>query len=329
MLVPSVSMETSSVRVFISYSRDSDEHIAWVTRLANVLEERPEFHVVFDGYDLLPGSDVTHFMDDALRSDRVVVVVTPGYVDKATARSGGVGYESSVISEELLRSNLQDTFVPILRLGTNRPTFLRSKLYVDFRSDEGFNTSVRELADALLRKPRVARPAKRRADVAPAFDNDGVGTALNDRYVDVRSLQGSVRVALYQYAHVVQALIRAGRWSTVIGVAEPSELTHAEAQARRAIRLYHSKVVDATATTRHVLASATASGDDGVLLQEMSNVLGALQDQLLTVEREVPEIRRGLSWNQLFSKHGDSFEDLELRFRELLRAIYRTDNISR
>jgi hypothetical protein len=144
----------------MSYSRDSQERVAWVTRLADLLERRREFHVIFDEYDLHGGRDLTHFMERGVRSDRVVVVVTPEYVRKAEGRHGGVGYESSIISADVLREQLADRVVPVLRLGNNRPAFLESKVFIDFRDDARFEKACSELIAALNRAPAAERPAK-------------------------------------------------------------------------------------------------------------------------------------------------------------------------
>lgn len=157
-------MNTSELSVFISYSRESEEHTVWVRRLADSLEAMPEFHVIFDDYDMHAGKDLTHFMDAGAASDRIVVVVTPEYVKKANERLGGVGYESSVISAHLLENNLADRFVPVIRRGTDRPSFLSSKAYVDFRNDQSFENSLGELKRALLRLAPAKRPAKKAHD---------------------------------------------------------------------------------------------------------------------------------------------------------------------
>jgi hypothetical protein len=133
----------------------------WVRRLADAIEEMREFHVIFDGYALHGGKDVTHFMDQGLTAERVVVVITPEYVRKATARIGGVGYESNVISAELLNDQLADRYIPVLRAGMQQPTFLRSKLYVDFRDDSRFDLALNDLRSALLRLAPAERPTKK------------------------------------------------------------------------------------------------------------------------------------------------------------------------
>jgi len=148
------------VSVFVSYARDSDAHNEWVQRLTTSLEAMPEFNVMFDGYALHGGKDLTHFMEHGLTSDRIVVVVTPGYVRKATSRIGGVGYESSVISAALFHDQLTDRFVPVLREGAEVPPFLRTKVYVDFRDDARFEVALAELRSALLGLAPVRRPRK-------------------------------------------------------------------------------------------------------------------------------------------------------------------------
>jgi len=149
------------ISVFISYSRDSDAHRAWVGLLADALEGSPTFNVIYDEYELHAGKDLTHFMESGLASDRIVVVVTPEYVRKAMQRQGGVGYESSVISAALLREQLASRVVPILREGDALPPFLASKVYADFRGDERFDRALNMLQRALLGRAPARRPEKK------------------------------------------------------------------------------------------------------------------------------------------------------------------------
>ncbi|HJQ40110.1 MAG TPA: toll/interleukin-1 receptor domain-containing protein, partial [Thermoanaerobaculia bacterium] len=117
-------MLSPSLSVFLSYSRDSEKHVDWVTRFANSLEADSAFSVMFDEYDLHAGKDLTQFMEAGVRCDRVVVVVTSEYVRKSIARSGGVGYESTIISAFLLEEKLRDRVIPVLREGSERPPHL-------------------------------------------------------------------------------------------------------------------------------------------------------------------------------------------------------------
>jgi hypothetical protein len=145
---------------FISYAREGLAQLAWVTNLAALLDARADFHVVFDRYDVHAGKDLTQFMERAVTSDRIVVVATPIYVEKARSRAGGVGYESSIISADLLKDQLSARVVPVLRAGDELPDFLKSKAYVDLRNDEHFAAGFRELVAALQGLSPVPRPAK-------------------------------------------------------------------------------------------------------------------------------------------------------------------------
>lgn len=157
-------MADDLVTVFISYARESAVHNEWVKQLADTLEKLPDFTVVFDQYDLHAGKDLTHFMERGLQCQRVVAVITPEYVRKAGVRSGGVGYESSVISADVLADQLSARVVPVLRSGNDRPPFLRSKLFVDFRTDARYDVSFAELRHALLGSPMARRPLKHTTD---------------------------------------------------------------------------------------------------------------------------------------------------------------------
>jgi chromosomal replication initiator protein DnaA len=146
--------------VFISYSRESQEHTEWVRRLADAVEEMPGFHVVFDQYDLHAGLDLTAFMDRGIACSRIIIVITPEYVRRAEQRLGGVGYESSVISANHITDQLSDRCVPVLKSGGEHPAFLRSKMYVDFRPPISFEAGLQHLRQALLRITPAERPPK-------------------------------------------------------------------------------------------------------------------------------------------------------------------------
>jgi TIR domain len=78
-------------RVFISYSRDSNEHKAWVRQFAERLRA-DGVDVILDQWDLGLGADVTEFMERSLSScDRVLVICTERYVQKANTLKDGVG----------------------------------------------------------------------------------------------------------------------------------------------------------------------------------------------------------------------------------------------
>jgi hypothetical protein len=156
------------IEVFLSYSRDGDSHRGWVGNLADLLEAEPDLHVFLDEYDLYGGKDLAHFMERCRACERVVVVVTSKFVERANQRKGGVGYESSLAAAELLSDQLTDKFIPVLREGSEILAFVGSKTFIDFRVDAGFETAFVKLLRAIRRQPSRERPPKRTAEAGPA-----------------------------------------------------------------------------------------------------------------------------------------------------------------
>jgi hypothetical protein len=64
-------------KVFISYSHDSDDHKAWVRKLAEDLRLNG-VDATIDQWEVGPGTDLVAFMErEVTTSDRVVVICTP------------------------------------------------------------------------------------------------------------------------------------------------------------------------------------------------------------------------------------------------------------
>ena len=72
--------------VFISYSQDSDSHNEWVRKLAEDLK-RAGIEPILDQTHLSLGQDITKFMADGITTaDRVLVVCSENYVQRAESR---------------------------------------------------------------------------------------------------------------------------------------------------------------------------------------------------------------------------------------------------
>lgn len=147
-------------KVFISYSHDSQAHKLWVLQLATRLRSCG-VDAAIDQWDLGPGGDLPHFMEQNIaNSDRVVMVCTERYVQKANDGAGGVGYEKMIVTADLLKTISSNKVIPIVRQSgaCKLPTFIASKLYIDLSKDDefetGFDQLLRELIDApLFKKP--------------------------------------------------------------------------------------------------------------------------------------------------------------------------------
>lgn len=167
-------------KVFISYSHDTLDHKKWVLDLATRLRSSG-IDAIIDQWELSPGDDLPHFMETHLASsDRVLMVCTERYVEKANSGSGGVGYEKMIVTSELLSQIDSNKVIPIIRQeGSNDvPTFLKTKLYIDFSKDDDYEYSFDELVrtihgSPLFKKPEIGNnPFKSVDEIRPEKNND-------------------------------------------------------------------------------------------------------------------------------------------------------------
>jgi hypothetical protein len=147
-------------KVFISYSHDSQEHKHWALNFATRLRNNG-IDAIIDQWELKPGDDLPHFMETHLsNSDYILMVCTDTYVNKANSGTGGVGYEKMIITSDLLKNIDGNKVIPIIRQnGThNVPTFLKTKLFIDFSIDSNSEFSYDELSRAIHKSPLFVKP---------------------------------------------------------------------------------------------------------------------------------------------------------------------------
>jgi len=183
-------------RVFVSHSHDSANHKSWVLALATRLV-RNGVDVILDRWNLRLGGDLPRFMEAGLtESKRVLAVCTGTYVAKANEGRGGVGYEKMILTAQLMQDVTTDRILPLVvdnTLASPLPTFLGSRLFVDFRQanlfEERYTELLREIhGQAVLPRPPLGPNPFR----APAFDPiQAVVSNGSERYVSP-SLSGIV-----------------------------------------------------------------------------------------------------------------------------------------
>jgi len=175
-------MSHTPPRVFISYSQHTAEHKEWVLNFATTLRNRG-IDAILDQWDLIPGDDLAHFMETNLADvDYILMICTETYVQKANEGTGGVGYEKMIITSTLLNSIDNNKIIPIIRqkASNNVPTFLKTKLYIDFSKDKdieyNFDTLIRRLLNApLYEKPEIGKnPFKSMSSSTPDRTSDGI-----------------------------------------------------------------------------------------------------------------------------------------------------------
>ncbi|TQQ01806.1 toll/interleukin-1 receptor domain-containing protein [Vibrio cholerae] len=152
-------------KVFISYSWDNEAHKKWVAQFATELRQSGVDAFIDDWY-LRPGDPITEFMEKSIStSDFVLIVCTEKYKEKSDSRSGGVGYEESIISNDLFQNTNHRKYIPIIAKnsnGKNIPRALHSKVYIDLSSEEHYLQSFQKLLLALFGKqpelPPIGNP---------------------------------------------------------------------------------------------------------------------------------------------------------------------------
>lgn len=150
--------------IFISYAWEDDIK-EWVREFSTRLREEGGVDVHIDQWHLAPGDPLPAFMESAVRTnDFVLLVCTPKYKAKSDDRQGGVGYEGDIITGEVFTKANHRKFIPILRKGdwaAAAPTFLLSKIYLDFRGDPYSEAEYKQLLKTLhgrLEQPPTIGP---------------------------------------------------------------------------------------------------------------------------------------------------------------------------
>lgn len=166
-------------RVFISYSWGSSEHQQWVINLGTRLMS-DSVDVILDKWSLKDGQDIYSFMESMVNSNdvfRVLIICDKNYTAKANDRKGGVGTETLIITPEIYGNQLQQKFIPIVvELNddgkASLPAYLTSRKYIDFSSEEFFESSYEELLRNILEAPAIPKP--RLAQNPPSYITDPI-----------------------------------------------------------------------------------------------------------------------------------------------------------
>lgn len=162
------TVDASCPTVFISYSWDGDEHKRWVKDFADQLLS-DGINVVVDQYDLSLGDRLPQFMEQSITdADYVLIICTPLYKEKADKRTGGVGYEGHIISDELFNHHNERKFIPVLRRGTFEtalPKFCAGKLSIDLSETPFSQEQYHDLLTTIFGKKKKPAIGKKTSTV--------------------------------------------------------------------------------------------------------------------------------------------------------------------
>lgn len=147
-------------KVFISYAWGEEKHQAWVLKLSNDLRENG-VDTILDRNEILGGKNLSHFMENSLDiADKVLIILTKEYKDKALGRNKGAGIEYSIITSEI-SENIADNvkYIPILRgqKDESTPMFLKQYSSIYMKDNEKYNEQLKELLHSIFEKPIIQK----------------------------------------------------------------------------------------------------------------------------------------------------------------------------
>lgn len=158
-------------KVFISYSWSSEEYEEKVMDLAVKLQG-DGVEVIIDKWIMQPGNDTINFMEKCVKDpsiNYVLMLLDKKYTEKADKRTGGVGVETQIISNEVYNEVEQSKFIPIVFDKDENgdiyvPIYLKSRFYYDLtqdNSDEEYVKLVKQLyGRQIYYKPELGNKPK-------------------------------------------------------------------------------------------------------------------------------------------------------------------------
>lgn len=175
-------------KVFISYAWESEEHQAWVRKLA-VRLRGDGVDAILDQWDLDFGDNRFLFMERIASVDSVVIVCTPRYAEKSNAREAGVGYESNIITSGIADRTGRQKFIPVLRSGTWTtavPVWLRHVRAANLSGESYSDREYRKLLRTLHRKnpapPPLGPIPEFEEEILEDYQTESAISAVNSRY---------------------------------------------------------------------------------------------------------------------------------------------------
>ena len=183
-------------KVFISYSWTDQAHQELVKHWADRLIA-DGIEVILDIYDLKEGDDKYFFMESMVTDPtvtHVLVICDKAYSQKADARKAGVGTESQIISGEIYEKVKQSKFIPIVCEFNDKgeptlPTFMKSRIWVNFSSPEAENENWEQLVRLLYGKPQHVKPRKGKA---PTYITSEVPVPTSEAYAKFNTLKQAI-----------------------------------------------------------------------------------------------------------------------------------------
>lgn len=173
-------------KIFISYSWSSPEHEEWVLELAESLMA-DGVDIALDKWALREGDDPIIFMESMVNDPtitKIIMIIDGKYTDRANQRHGGVGTESTILSQELYSKRDKNKIVAVIaEPDAPKPTFYAGRLHVDLSNDERYAEEYEKLVRWAYDKYKYEKP--KILGSAPSFivaEDDQVALFTNTQY---------------------------------------------------------------------------------------------------------------------------------------------------
>jgi len=173
-------------QVFISYSWTCKEYQESIVSLASRMRH-DGVDVKLDVWDLKEGQDKYAYMEQCVTNpdiDKVLILSDHFYAEKADARKGGVGDETTIISAEVYGNTDQHKFIPVVMERDEDgnaflPAYLKSRIYRDL-SGSNYEEEYETLLRTIFEQPSHRKPELgERPDWLTEESPDGLYTLKN------------------------------------------------------------------------------------------------------------------------------------------------------
>lgn len=281
-------------RVFISYSWSSPGHQARIRQWAEQMVS-DGVDVVLDVWDLNEGDDKYAFMEKMVTDTSVTHILVfsdSEYAVKADARKAGVGTESQIISREVYSKVQQSKFIPVVCEFDDSgepflPTFLKSRIWIDFSSPEAANENWEKLIRVLYGKPAHEKPTLGKA---PTYVTTDVAVPASPAVAKFSALRQAIiqeKRGLKRYRQ--DFLDACYVYADALRIRERPDVTNMGERVLEdcgKLKLVRDHIVDWVLLESEVDPS-----------EEFSEALIAMLERLIELKSRPPEVN---SWNEIW-----------------------------
>lgn len=289
-------------KIFISYSHDSEIHKNWVLNLAIKLRQNG-IDAILDLWDLRLGEDVARFMEEGiLLSDKVLLICSENYCTKADEMKGGVGYEKLMVTGQMVKDLGTSKFIPLVSRGNftkKLPSFLNTRLFIDFCDERNFEQSFEKLVRELLNHPLHVKPP---LGINP-FENSA--TTIINQIIPFDHING-IKPGFTKYSDVLKLF---GRPSNSIYTQEGIKIINYLEMGLTIIIDEKNDATDPAVDSLYVDSSFDGKSPNGLYI-------GMPKDEALRVCDNDYFAKGDYGESKTYSRLKDSYDSFQVWFRE-------------